>query len=79
MPREPKRKALSLQDAAKHYKKTHKPLERVSPFQDRGISRYTDYMAGGEPIYKTPAKRAQTFGSQKKSKTGFIGTTRYKK
>lgn len=78
MPPKPKRKALDLQDAAKFYKKTHKPLERVSPFQDRGISRYTDYMQGGQPIYSKPAKRSQTFGSQKKSKSGFLGTTKYK-
>lgn len=78
MPPKPKRKSLSLQQAAKHYKKTHKPVEVVSPFADRGISRYTNYEVGGQSIYKPMKPMAQTFGSQKKVKGGLRGTTKYK-
>lgn len=78
MPPKPKRKQLSFEAHKKFLQKTHKPIEVVSPFQDRGISRYTNYEVGGNAILSKPKKMAQTLGSQKKTKSGYVGSTRYK-
>lgn len=73
----PKPKRPTLVQHMKSIRKTHK-TEVVSPYPDRGISRYTNYEVQST-TYPKPKKMAQTFGSQRKTAGGFVGSTKYKK
>lgn len=77
VPKPKKRKELSFEDYKKFVRKTHTPVVTSTPM-DRGIARYEASNTGGKPIYSTPKKMSQTLGSQKKTKSGYVGSTRYK-